>query len=589
MKEKEILTDYVGAFIDELARIEVRHAVISPGSRSAPLSLMFHEHPDIDVWLDVDERSAAYFALGIAKAVREPVALVCTSGTAAANFFPAIVEACEAGVPLLVLTADRPHELRDTGAPQAIDQIKMYGSYVKWFQELALPEKSPQALRYVRTVAARAVAASRTKPAGPVHVNFPLREPLTPLRGRSPVTAGGRKNRQPFVLHWPHQAALSRKALQALVSKLFDVKKGWIVCGPFDDPKLSCAVVQLSKRLQFPIFADPLSPLRGGEHDSENVIVSYDALLRDQCVQQKFEPEAVIRFGAPPVSKPLYRYLENRNDVHQMIVEQARSWRDPVRAGGDVIEADPVAFCRELADMLPERKMPSDWLKCWRKMDETAKKTLATFANMERENFFEGVVFHDLSRIISRPVTLFVGNSMPVRDLDTFFMPKNAFVRTMANRGVNGIDGVVSTALGAASQAGPLVLVIGDLSFFHDLNALWLARKYRLNVTVVLVNNNGGGIFSFLPQARETEDFETLFGTPLDLDFSYAVQMYGGTFTRAKNREQFRNAVKKGIEQVGLSVVEICTDREENVQLHQQGWQLVQKNLREALPDVFER
>lgn len=573
MDRGKTLFAYVGAFVDELFQSGVRHAVVCPGSRSTPIAMTMAEHSKMKVWMHVDERSAAYFALGMAKALREPVAILCSSGTAAANFFPAIVEAYQGRVPLVVLTADRPHELRDVGAPQAIDQIKMYGDYVKWFSEMALPESTEQTARYVRTAAARAAATASAAPSGPVHLNFPFREPLVPDFSAD-LQQFGREER-PYISVSTGVDKLDPVFIERLAAELAPIERGLIICGPQDDPELPEAVTGLAEKLQFPILADPLSQLRSGSHGKRWIIDGYDAFLRDEDTANRLVPEVVLRFGAMPVSKALLLYLKKHPECRMVVVDDG-GWREPTQLASDIVMADPVWFCRELICEVNHK--PREWAAAWLRTNEITQKQVQESGMSEMMS--EGQVFAELGSCLPAESILFVGNSMPVRDLDTFFTKNDLGVRTMANRGANGIDGIVSSALGASTGDSPLVLVIGDLSFYHDLNGLLSGKMHSLDVTIIVVNNNGGGIFSFLPQASQPDHFETLFGTPTDLQFENVVSMYGGSFSTVNSWPEFREKVKRGIVSKGMNVIEVKTIRAENTALHRRIWDNVSKAVR---------
>ncbi len=589
---------YVGAFVDEIQRACVRNVVICPGSRSTPLAMAFAAQPGIRIWMHVDERSAAYLGLGMAKQLRQPVALLCTSGTAAANFMPAMVEAKLTHVPLLVLTADRPHELRDNGAPQSIDQNRLYGTYVKWFVEVALPEATNEALRYIRTIAARAVASVQANPAGPVHLNFPFREPLTPepipgqsllpVAQRDIVAWQGRPNNAPYVeVREVPPGAPAATTIGYLIDKMRRVQRGLIIVGPNDDPALIEPIVQLARQLGYPILADPLSQLRCGDHDRVMALSSYDAFLRIDSFIESAQPELILRFGAMPASKPLLLYLKRYASCPLVIIDGHGGWEEPTQLASELIHVNPAALCQSLLTILESEEIrPSvsqEWLTTWQDADKLTRQTLQS-AIQDFNELFEGRVFTELARLLPDGTTLYTGNSMPMRDLDTFFWCSERRIRIMGNRGANGIDGVVSSALGASAGAGqnePTVLVLGDLSFFHDLNGLLAARLHQLNLTIVLINNDGGGIFSFLPQAAYPEHFEQLFGTPTGLDFRLAVQMYGGQFQKIDTWEQFREAVSRGLNTGGLHVIEVPAERTSNVKMHRQLWELIGKTLNE--------
>lgn len=579
-----------GALVDELARSGVRHAVICPGSRSTPLALVFAQHSAIRVWTLLDERSAGFFALGIARATHAPVALVCTSGTAAANFMPAVAEANLGRVPLIVLTADRPPELREIGAPQAMDQIRLYGTHAKWSVEMALPEASDTALRYWRTIAGRAAATALADPAGPVHLNVPLREPLTPaaipgqplpaLDRRETAAWEGRPAGQPYVRVMASQAIPDPARLDELATMLSRVERGLIVAGPLDDASLAEPLARLATALGFPILADPLSQVRHGAFDHALVVDSYDAFLRDERFAREMEPELVLRFGAMPTSKPLLLYLKAHPLAAQIVVDDAGGWNEPMLAAGQMIYADALLLVEGLLERFPESGRPAPWAMHWQ---ETARATRTALVETLREldELFEGRVFDELATLLPAGATLFAGNSMPVRDCDTFLAGSRRPIRVLGNRGVNGIDGVVSTALGLATGGDPVVLVLGDISFYHDLNGLLAAKLHGLKLTIVVVNNDGGGIFSFLPQAAYPEHFEALFGTPHGLDFQPVVEMYGGHFRRIDDWAGFRDALASGLDRDGLTVIEVPTERATNVTMHRRLWQAVFTRLEE--------
>jgi 2-succinyl-5-enolpyruvyl-6-hydroxy-3-cyclohexene-1-carboxylate synthase len=565
----------LGSFVDELAHAGIRHVCICPGSRSTPLAITLAQHPDIKVWMHLDERSAAYFGLGLARALRQPAALLATSGTAAANFLPAVVEAFYARVPLVVLTADRPHELRDRGAPQTIDQLRLYGEHVKWFFDLPEPDDAlaPEHVRLVRSIAARAVGTAQAEPAGPVHLNWPFREPLV-LGPRAAATEA------PAHVE-VHTGRLSSS--DALIEKLSSdraaISRGVIVCGPQDDPHLPAAVARLARRLGYPILADPLSGVRRGAHDRSFVVDAYDAFLRDPVTVEGLEPQIVVRLGAMPTSKPLMLYLQRYASARHVLVDPG-GWRDPSGLATDVLHVDPVLLCDALS---PGLSNSAEWAARWLLANSMTRRAIS--AHLETlDELFEGKVFSTLAELLPEGTLLFAGNSMPVRDLDTFLPAGPAALRCLSNRGANGIDGIVSSALGAsAAGAAQVVLVIGDVSFYHDLNGLLATRKHALDLLVVLINNDGGGIFSFLPQAEmDRAEFELLFGTPHGLDFRPFVEGYGGRFVRVADWPEFSEAVGEGLARGGLQVVEVPTDRARNVTLHRDVWRVVSTALASA-------
>jgi 2-succinyl-5-enolpyruvyl-6-hydroxy-3-cyclohexene-1-carboxylate synthase len=583
---------FVGAFVDELARAGVRHACIAPGSRSTPLAMMIADHPGITTWMHLDERCGAFFASGMARALSGPVALVCTSGTAAANFFPALVEANAAGVPLLVLTADRPPELRDVGAGQTIDQTHLFGAHVKWFVEVALPETSPTMLRYARALSARAVATAAGTPAGPVHLNFPFREPLlpSPIESPSGPSAGdalawnGRPGGEPWVKATrssilPHEETIAR-----LASLLRASAKPLMVCGPQHDEGAAGPIGDLACAAGAPLLADPLSQARWGAHDRTNLIDRYDAILRHPRAAEVLAPDFILRIGAVPTSKALFQWIERQTSARLVVVDAAR-WPDPSLAAHEIVRADARGLCESLLTMLKDVERSQEWLQRWQSANDIAGGALVEYSGSLNEPF-EGSVLAEIVACLPDRATLFASSSMPVRDLDTFGEGDARSIRVLANRGANGIDGVVSSALGAAAamrdtDAGPLVLAIGDIAFYHDMNGLLAAKLHSLDATIVVINNDGGGIFSVLPQAVNGKHFEKLFGTPHGLGFSAAAELYGATYTLAADMEALRSGVAAGVRGKGLHIVEMRTERGRNVVLHREAVSAVSRALDE--------
>jgi 2-succinyl-5-enolpyruvyl-6-hydroxy-3-cyclohexene-1-carboxylate synthase len=577
---------YIGAFVDELARAGVRHVCIAPGSRSTPLALTIAQHSRLRTWMHLDERSAAFFALGMARALGEPVALLCTSGTAAANFFPAVVEARSACVPLLLLTADRPPELRDIGATQTIDQNRLYGRYPKWFVEVTLAEATPGLLRYARTLACRAVAMAAAAPAGPVHLNFPFREPLVPTVAEPPANMSdsdalawhGRPNGEPWVVVRDAPPAADAATVHAIAAQMTGARCPLIICGPQFDATLATPLAAFASALGAPLLVDPLSQLRWGTHDHCTLIDRYDALLHDDAMASSFVPDVVLRVGGLPTSKPLLQYMKRNGTARHIVVDAAR-WPDPALLAAEVIHADPRLLFEQLLSHVASQSngtcRNADWLAGWRRANAQANTALADYlAGLDEP--FEGAALAEIASLMPNGSTLFASSSMPVRDLDAFAAGDNRALRILANRGANGIDGVVSSALGAAATRaesdGPLVLVIGDVAFYHDMNGLLAARLHDIDATVVILNNDGGGIFSFLPQAAQPAHFEQLFGTPHGLRFEPVAKLYGAHYHQADSLQSLHAAVSAGISGRGLHIVEMRTDRARNVALHDEAW-----------------
>ena len=574
MSHQEGLTAYIAAFVAELSKSGVKDVVISPGSRSTPMALVMAEHPELRIHVQVDERSASFFALGIAKASSKPVALLCTSGTAAANYYPAVIEASISRVPLIVLTADRPHELRDVGAPQAIDQIHLYGNNVKWFVEMAPPEKTDEMIRYARTFSARAAATASSYPAGPVHLNFPLREPLIPIINEGIFEVGERTSS--YVDIQTGHLSLSDELFEKIALDLASYHKGIIVCGQMDNSQFADEVIAFAEKLKFPVLADPLSQLRSGEHDGQYIIDAYDAFLRNEDAKEALKPDLIIRFGAMPISKALTIFIKENRTARQIVVDSGGGWREPSMSVSEMLYCDETVFCKKVGKTV-ETVKDAAYFEQWSEVNALTKEEMAIVSKVEELS--EGKLFHQLAEMLPEGATLFVGNSMPIRDLDSFFLFNNKKIKVMANRGANGIDGIVSTALGAAVISQPCYLVLGDLTFYHDLNGLLAAKLYNLNINILLINNNGGGIFSFLPQANEPKHFEKLFGTPLDLDFSHVVEMYKGKYDAIKDWADFSDVFIENQSIHGLKVMEIQTMRDRNLKEHRDLWKSVSREI----------
>ena len=566
------------AFADELARCGVREASTSPGTRSTPLVLSLAREPRIRATSHLDERCGGFFALGLAKASGLPVALACTSGTAAANYVPAVFEAHEARVPLLVLTADRPPELRDVGAGQTIDQVKLYGSAAKWYLEVDDQPATPDRVRWLRRLACRAVWTALEGRPGPVHLNFALREPLVldaPL-GDEPPELRGRAGGRPWVTR-PRAAAGAGAAaeplLDGLVTELAERPRAVLVAGRAErDPRLGPALAALAERASVPLLADPLSGARRGPA----AVAHYDALLRDPGWASAHAPDLVLRFGDLPTSKPLRSWLAGLDDALQVVVDPEAAWQDPDGAVATIAPADPRTLAEALTGRVRRRGRDRGWMEGWRRADRAAAAAIG--AALTPHGLSEPRVAAELGVRLPRAATLVVASSMPVRDVETFFPVRDDPPRVLSNRGANGIDGTVSTAFGVAAAArGPVVLLTGDVALAHDVGGLLAARRLGLGLglTVVLLDNDGGGIFNFLPVAREGADFEEHVATPHGLDFAHAAALYGCAFEDATSPEALRAALDRALEAPATTILRVRTEREANRALHEEVWAAV--------------
>jgi len=565
------------AIVEGLVGAGVRDVVICPGSRSTPLALALRASAELRCWVHLDERAGAFFALGAAKASRRPAAILATSGTAVVNFAPAVTEAHYGRVPLVVLTADRPPELQGRGAPQTIDQERLYGRFAKSYDALPVPDASPGAKAQAHEVVVRAVTAATTTPAGPVHLNLPFREPLLPEGPLwDPAHAGALTAAEDSTAQPQSARTAPAPELGALVGYVTAARHGIIVCGPADIPGLPNALAQLARSTGFPILADGLSGMRSGRHDRSHVIAHADVLMRSATFRAGHAPDLVLRFGATPTSKAVNVAIEDQA-ASTFLVDDGH-WDAELVWPLRVVRAEPVAFASALADAMTAAARSADlgWLEGWRNADQAAHGRMSDWLDANQEPF-EGSVFAGLDAAVPDGPIVVVGNSMPVRDLDAFLPTSERVIRCLGNRGANGIDGLVSTALGAAAAQDAAVLaIVGDLSFLHDLNALVAAKRLGIDATIVLVNNDGGGIFSFLPQASAERPevglpahFEELFGTPHGIDFGPLVQALGADH-ETLDPSQLKARIAASISRPGVQVLELRTERIRNVELHRE-------------------
>jgi 2-succinyl-5-enolpyruvyl-6-hydroxy-3-cyclohexene-1-carboxylate synthase len=587
-------TALASAFAEELARGGLRRAVVSPGSRSTPLAVALWREPAIEVTVILDERSAGFFALGAAQASGEPVALLCTSGTALANYHPAVAEADLAGVPLVVLSADRPPELRGIGAGQVIDQIKTFGEAVRWFCEVGTHDADDTGLLHLRSVACRALARARgeIRP-GPVHLNFPLREPLAPIPVEGAVTAT-----DPLALHGREGRPLTAVTrvdleptafvLDEVAGHIGDAIAGVIIAGRQTDPELREPLAHLARASGFPILAEPTSQMRLGPHDRSYVVSAYDALLRDEHFAKGVVPELVLRFGELPTSKPLREWLA-ASGADQIVVDPTGGWNEPTNMAAAIIRADPTECASGWATRLERaaeklsseggtggpllsqtagrfvqgasRPAPETWLEA-----EAAAQNAMAEALAAEEEITEPSLHAALGRAYRDGDLVYTSSSMPIRDQEAFLAPGAADVLFLCNRGANGIDGLISSGIGAAQESGrPTTIITGELGFLHDLGGLAALRDVGTPVRIVVIDNGGGGIFHFLPQksALEAEEFEPLFGTPRAVSVEKAAALFDLPYTRLDSLEELPAALA-----AGTGLIEVRTDRQTNVAAH---------------------
>jgi 2-succinyl-5-enolpyruvyl-6-hydroxy-3-cyclohexene-1-carboxylate synthase len=562
---RDATTSFTRALVDEWVRQGVSDACLAPGSRSAPLALALADDARIRLHVHLDERSASFFALGLGRATGRPAVVLCTSGTAAANFHPAVLEAHHARVPMIVCTADRPPELRDAGAGQTVDQLALYGGAVRWFHDAGVPEDRAGAVGEWRAIAARAAADASGPPAGPVHLNLPLREPLVPT-GEPLVDTPGRSDDRPWTARVPGVRAPGAPAVTALAELVRRTPRGLMVAGwgAGAEPE---TVLGFSRASGWPVLADPISNLR-----VPGTISAYDPLLRGEAFAAAHRPDLVLRLGGPLTNKVTMQCLDS--GVGQVVVDPDGAWLDPLHAASARVLADAEPLLAALTPAVSDMTVDEGWCASWADADTTARGAIDALVDEWREPF-EGRVARDVVGCLPVGAALVVASSMPVRDVESFATPRDG-ICLHANRGVNGIDGFVSTALGiAAAHDGPTVALVGDLCFLHDSNGLLGAAARELDATFVVVDNDGGGIFSFLPQAALPRHFETLFGTPHGIDLAALARVHGLPVAQVAEAADLVPAILGAIADGGVRVVLVRTDRATNVIRHREVWSAV--------------
>lgn len=569
------MNEYIAALVDEFYQLGVRHAVFSPGSRSTTMAMLFKEHEGFETYMNIDERSASFMALGIAKAHKEPTVLVCTSGSAVAHYLPAVLEAQYSGVPLIVLSADRPHTLLHVGAPQTVDQHKIFGTAVNYFEALAVPQESHY-YTYPRQVARKAYMKAMDTKKGPVHINVPLFEPLVPELSRNHFEAG----RSSFKVVKPNYSSVfgydNRNNLTH-INNAIDIAHGndgtkeindlleryeriLILVGPQIDIDEANTIRFFGEALQAPILADPLSNVRGC-NTSDGVISSYDALLAGQALWHELKPDCVIQFGQIVVSKRVQQMIASWTDVEYIEVNPTMDSMNPTGKTTMHVQASIDVFTH----LYGKNNNSDKYLKLWQRLEQEGKKQLSLA--IDEPHCFEGRTIRELQKQIPEDGQILVANSMTIRDFDYFWFSGESKAVLYGNRGVNGIDGTISTALGLAANGRPTYLVTGDLSLFHDLNGLAVAKTHNLNLTIILHNNDGGGIFEYLPQ-KGTKHFDYLFSTSQGLDYSGAAKLYGCGYTKISSPDELSSVLANVSQETGVHIIEIPTNREYSRELH---------------------
>lgn len=561
-------TALASALVEELARCGVRHAVIAPGSRSTPVALALWRHPEIDAIVHPDERSCGFLALGAAQGAGAPAVVACTSGSAAANLHPAVVEADEAAVPVIVLTSDRPPELRGIGAGQTIDQLKLYGSAVRWFCDVGTHDADDAGLIHMRSTGCRAFASARGEPRpGPVHLNLAWREPLGPEPREGDVTATtapALDGRDPAPLTAVESGGVrvpTDAQIDELAAALATAPRGLIVCGrrPQADAE---AIAALAANAGYPILAEPTSQLRLGAHDRELVVWPYDAIARSR--PPGLEPELVLRFGDMPTSAPLRQWLASLDGLREIVVDPFHGWNDPNRTASALLRAAPDPTADALSARLGRRENAA-WTEAWKRAAAAAADAIED-ALGRVDGPSEPGVHAALARLYADGDLVYTASSMPIRDQEAFVPSGPARARFLCNRGANGIDGLVSSGIGAAVATGrPTWIVLGDLCLYHDMNGLSALRAATAPVRIVAIENRGGGIFEFLPQAEQVdrEEFEALFAAPSGVEIERGAALHGIEHVLVEDLDQLADLARHN-----RVIAEVRVDRRENVAIH---------------------
>ncbi len=574
-------------FVEELASLGVKYACLSPGSRNTSLLIAFSENKKIKSYVIIDERSSGFFALGLAKSSNSPVVLLSTSGTAVAEFHPAIIEAYYNHVPLIVCTADRPPELLNCGANQTINQENIFRNHIRWYFNLGLPELTVKRLRNLKTIAARAYYESLGNVNGPVHLNFPFRKPFEPDDFTDEIREDLNISKilpakVSIYSTEDNKSSFNKKDFNKLYRLLKRTKKGLIISGPENqDSDFALLCSELADKLKYPILADGISQLRFGNHDKNNILVNFEGVLRSDTFLKHWDPELILLFGKTPTSKGLELFFEKTNSVKYLVNEFA-DWNDPSNKAETVLGLKPSEYCKSVVEALEKDKFKrtdNNWLNEYLKLEEISianRKKIIDKADFP----FEGKVISEVTSLLPDNSRLMVSNSMPVRDLDYFARKSDKNICVYNNRGASGIDGITSTALGIAVYTRQsTVLITGDLAFYYDLNGLLTSLKYKIPLVVILINNNGGGIFQMLPVASYEKVFTDYFITPHNLNFSAIVKSYGGSFVNIKDWNQLRAEFKVAIKKNKLSVLQIKTDSKQSADLRRKYWNEISKDL----------
>ncbi len=580
-------------FVDELASCGVKYACISPGSRNTPITYALANNPQIKSFVHIDERSCSFFALGLAKSSGSPVILVSTSGTATAEFYPAIIEAYQQRVPLIVCTADRPPELLDCGANQTINQNNLYRNHIRWFVDVGLPEATKKRMLYIKHIARRSYSESLFRSKGPVHLNFPFRKPFEPDNFTDDISdellevVNKPLSEKDSIFSKEEKNILNEKWFVEIFNNISNYEKGLIIAGPENyNPLFHKYCMLLSEKLAYPIIADGASQLRFGKGHKENVLASFEPVLRAETFTAKNNPDIIIQFGRTPTSNAVNDYLEKCDSLRYIINENG-DWFDPSNKATAAIACKAYTFCEKLVELLDSSssiRKESEWLNNFIEHEKISNKIkIETIYNAEYNN--ETRVVKELIDTLPGKSNLMISNSMPIRDFDYFAYKSEKDIKVFNNRGASGIDGINSTALGIAAESdNPTVLLIGDLAFYHDMNGLLAAGKYSIPLIIILINNNGGGIFEVLPISKYKDIFNQYFIAPHNLNFENFVKGYNGYYKLIESWDDFKINFNKSLESKTFSVLEIKTNAQNSFRSRDDYWAKVKEELSREEP-----
>lgn len=580
-------------FFNELVNLGIKYACISPGSRSTPLTYAISKNKKIKSYIIIDERTSAFFATGLARKTNSPVVLVCTSGTAIAEFYPAIIEAFYQRIPLIICTADRPIEALDNGTNQTINQNNIYKNHIRFFDDVGIPELTESRINHLKSIANRAFYECKIKSQGPVHLNFPFRKPLEPSSYTDEIDYKYYEKifsiKQSFslkkydlVLNNDTHFLPNRKIIKYIISLIINENKGLIIVGPENSNTEFFEVISLlSDKLNFPILAEATSQLRINNQITKNIISNYDAFLRTKKFYQTHEAEIILYFGKTVISKGLEDYLENSN-ARKFIINNYGDFIDPNNKAELVIQSEPTSFCKILLDEINKNKIEfinEVWLNDFKSADNISEKIKNKIIN-KANSFYEPTIINQLIELIPENSNLMISNSLPIRDFEYFSSTKNKKINIFHNRGASGIDGITSTALGIAKESNnPTILLTGDLAFYYDLNSLLIAKKYLIPIIIIVINNNGGAIFDALPISKEKEILKDYFITPHNLNFKNFVKGFDGNYIKIKTRNEFINSVQKAFTKKTFSIIEIETNPRQSNKIREKYWNEVNNEM----------